>query len=136
MKPTPKAFIEGVGVLAVLLVIVGFMASERASQQRLVPTGRASTLSEYLDWQPASDEFAAIELDGRRHIIAYGPMCGWLPSGPSAYVFDDVGRLVDWSSDIGDHPAFDKKWGAQRSSGEATLNRNDAKRFADSGTAK
>ena len=130
MKPTFKLTATGIGVLAAVVLASGaFVAFERASQQRLVPAKRASTLSEFLDWQPACDTFAKINVGSKRHIIAYGPLCGWLPSGPSAYVFDDTGRLVDWSSDIGDSPSFDKKWGAQQSRGSATLHRSDVKRL-------
>ena len=46
---------------------------------------------------------ATVDVNGKQHVIAYGPMSSWLllSSGPSACVFDDTGRLVDWSSDIG-----------------------------------
>lgn len=40
-------------------------------------------------------------------------------SGPAGYVFDADGRLVDWSSDIGDDPAFDDRWTAQIARGRA-----------------
>jgi hypothetical protein len=54
-----------------------------------------------------------------------------LSSGPSACVFDDTGRLVDWSSDIGDDPRFDEKWSAQRSRRTARmLSRSDVQKRA------
>lgn len=39
-------------------------------------------------------------------------LCCWLAlsSGPSAYVFDETGRLVDWTSDMGDDPVFANPW--------------------------
>lgn len=33
-----------------------------------------------------------------------------LPSGPAANVFDDQGRLVDWSADTGDDSRFPNNW--------------------------
>lgn len=44
--------------------------------------------------------------------IAYAPMDYGLalPSGPAANVFDDQGRLVDWSADTGDDSRFPNNW--------------------------
>ena len=44
-----------------------------------------------------------------------------VPSGPSAYIFDRSGRLVEWCWDIGDNSAFDDKWAAQRSNGSSPV---------------
>ena len=74
-----------------------------------------------------------VDVNGKQHLIAYGPMSSWLllSSGPSACVFDDTGRLVDWSSDIGDDSQFDERWSAQRWRGTGrSLSRNEVERVA------
>jgi len=39
-------------------------------------------------------------------------MPSWtLPSGPSCYVFDSSGKLVDWIPDNGESRDWDNKWG-------------------------
>jgi hypothetical protein len=93
--------LRGLVVFAVL--IGGCFATEFVSRRRVNPTGRVSTLGGYLAWRPSAERFAAVEVNGRPHVIAYGPMSSWLllSSGPSAYAFDDAGRLVDWSPDGG-----------------------------------
>jgi hypothetical protein len=96
------------------LLICGGLVFEFVSTRRLNPAGHASNLNEYLLWRPSANEFATIDVDGRRHVIAYGPSAGLLASGPSAYVFDDTGQLVDWSADIGDNPRFELRWKAQQ----------------------
>ena len=73
-----------------------------------------------------------MDVNGERHVIAYGPMSSWilLSSGPSACVFDSTGRLVDWSSDIGDDSQFDRKWSAQDSFGSRSLSREEVEKLA------
>jgi len=120
------------GLIIVAALIGGCVTTEYLSRRRLDPTGRVATLSEYLAWRPSAEQFVAVVVDGRRHVIAYGPS-SWLllSSGPSAYVFDDTGRLVDWSSDVGDDPRFVERWRAQgsRASGR-TLSPDEVRKIA------
>jgi hypothetical protein len=116
-------------ILAAVL-LGGCVATELACYRRIVPDGRAATLAEYLAWRPSAAEFAVVETAGTRHVIAYGPKRSpMLASGPSAYVFDDTGRMVDWSADIGDDPAFDERWDAQ-GRGDRRVRREEVKRLA------
>jgi hypothetical protein len=115
------------------VLIGGWLTAESISHRRVNPAGRASNLNEYLAWRPSAEQFAQIDVGGKPHVIAYGPMSSWLllSSGPSACVFDDTGRLVDWSSDIGDDPRFDEKWSAQRSRRTARmLSRSEVRQLA------
>ena len=119
-------------LLVVLLALAALIGIETVAHRRVDPSGRASTLGEYLVWRPREQRFARIESDGRSHIIAYGPVSSWLllSSGPSAYVFDEAGRLVDWSADIGDDPHFDTRWNAQGA--RSALKRGEVERLAAS----
>jgi hypothetical protein len=121
------------GLIIFTVLIGGCFTTEYISHRRVNPTGRVSTLNEYLAWRPSAEQFAQVDVNGKPHIIAYGPMSSWLllSSGPSACVFDDTGRLVDWSSDIGDDSQFDEKWSAQRSRGAGrTLSRSEVQKLA------
>jgi hypothetical protein len=122
-------------ILAAAL-IGGCVATEVACYRRIVPDGRAATLAEYLAWRPSAAEFAVVETSGMEHVIAYGPSRSlMLASGPSAYIFDDTGRMVDWSPDIGDDPAFDERWTAQ-GRGDGRVKREEVERLADSASRR
>lgn len=99
------------------VLIGGYFTTEIVSHRRAVPTGRVSTLADYLSWRPSAEQFVAVDVSGQQYVIAYGPAGRWflMASGPAAYVFDSSGKLVDWSPDIGDDSGFDNKWNAQRS---------------------
>src|SRR5687768_11076889 len=104
------------GIVIFTVFVGGCLTTEYVSHRRVDPTGRVSDLGGYLAWRPSAEQFAVLNLNGEPHVIAYGPLSSWLmlSSGPSAYVFDQTGRLVDWSSDIGDDSEFDERWNAQR----------------------
>mgnify|MGYP001552173015 CR=1 FL=1 len=128
--PAMKRF-RGLIIFAVL--IGGCLTSEYVSHRRVDPAGRVTNLTAYLAWRPSAEHFAQVDIHGKPHVIAYGPMSSWvlLSSGPSACVFDDTGRLVDWSADIGDDPQFDEKWNAQRSRGSGrTLSGDQVRKMA------
>ena len=120
--------------LILLAGLIGLcVTAEFVGRRRVDPAGRASNLREYLAWRPSANRFAIVDVKGDPHLVAYGPKSSplLLSSGPSAYVFDRAGRLVDWSPDIGDDSAFDGTWDAQRSAQRAeTSSRSDAERFA------
>ena len=41
------------------------------------------------------------------HVVVFGTAALWtLPSGPPAYLFDESGRLVDFTCDVGDSTTF------------------------------
>lgn len=117
-------------IILFVLLVGGYTAIDAVLYRRVVPGDRVTTLHEFLEWQPAADDFVAVNANGERHVIAYGHAGGLLPSGPAAYVFDPAGNLVDWSPDIGDDSKFDDKWQAQRSRGDRVLSRLEVEKFA------
>lgn len=112
------------------VLIGGCFTVNTVLHRRADPTGRASTLSAFLAWRPSADQFALSEINGEQYVLAYGPAGRTLPSGPAGYVFGPDGKLVDWSWDIGDDPAFDDKWNAQRARGTRALPRSEVATMA------
>jgi hypothetical protein len=112
-------------VLAVfLLLVVLVVGLELWSSRGEVAPESVQTLKAYLDWRADANEF--IQLDGPQpHLAAIGPLVGLVPSGPSVYVFDANGQLVDATRDIGDDPDF-----ANRRRVRLSLPRED-RRFAE-----
>jgi hypothetical protein len=100
-------------IIIAALLVSGVIAVEYAMSIRVVPPADVKTLEAFLHWQPSARQFAVVEVQGGEHLIAYGQKSGMLPSGPSAYVFDRSGTLVDWSRDVGDNWRFAERWHAQ-----------------------
>jgi hypothetical protein len=117
-------------VIILGVLIGGCFTADYVRHRRADPTGRVSSLSEFLIWRPSTEQFALTEVDGQQYVLAYGPAGRTLPSGPAGYVFGPDGKLVDWSSDIGDDPAFDDKWDAQRARGTRPLSRSEVATMA------
>jgi hypothetical protein len=63
-----------------------------------------------------------VELAGQKHLVLFGTFQAIprFPSGFPAYVFDPAGRLVDWTPDDGDDPAFLQRWPGLGTGREAT----------------
>jgi hypothetical protein len=96
-------------VLGGALALFGiWIAWEWLALRAAVPSAAAETFDGWITWQAQPRQF--ILLPDESHLLALGPLVGPLPSGPSAYVFDSSGRLVDWTTDMGDAPRFEKKW--------------------------
>jgi hypothetical protein len=100
------------------VVIAMMFATDRLLYWRCVPPAGVTDVVSFLNWQPATERFAMLAGGDGQHLMATGRRGGLLPSGPSGYVFDRSGRLVDWSRDIGDDSRFDDHWKAQESWGK------------------
>ena len=89
--------------------VTAFFAYDAHERRKLVPPVDL-TLDTFFDWQPAT-KWAVIKTAGdEEYLILIGPLRGILPSGPSAYVFDKTGELVDWETDVGDSVRFERRW--------------------------
>ncbi|QDU07718.1 hypothetical protein [Gimesia aquarii] len=76
------------------------------------PEGKFTNVSEYLAQERPPSYITKINKQGTTFFIAYSSMdeVGLaLPSGPAAYVFDETGKLIQWSSDIGEDPQFQQQ---------------------------
>ena len=83
------------------LVAWGWMTS--AESARLTPPPSATTLEAFADCMPPPQRLAAIKDGGATRVIWIGETAMWsLASGPSCYVFDANGKLVQWDWETGD----------------------------------
>lgn len=92
----------------VLLVLAGFTSIEKRLRTRATPPAQVTTLANWMKWQATAEDFYLGPSE--THLTALGRSATLLPSGPSAYVFDASGQLVDWTADIGDDLTFGTKW--------------------------
>ena len=102
--------------LACCVLVVGGLGSWIFSEIRWSrinnPEGKFSAVSGYLAAGRLPTRVTKVRKDGATYFIAYSPMDTWLalPSGPAAYVFDETGKMINWSCDAGDDPNFEKNW--------------------------
>lgn len=109
-----KKIIKTKLIPAILILVLpcAWLLSEIRWSRINNPSGRFDNLQEYLEHGRYSERVIRVEKNGNAFFITHSPMDTWLaaPSGPAAYVFDENGRLVDWSNDMGDDPSFRKRW--------------------------
>lgn len=97
-------------ILFIVLPAVG-LGVELWLRGRTVPPQSVTTMDSFMRWRPETTEFVAVTgPSGGQHVLAYGSLGGQLASGPSAYVFDRSGRMVDRTTDIGDDGTFQRQW--------------------------
>ncbi len=96
----------------VSLLATGYIAAEICWTRINSPVGRFTTVAGYLAQGRMPSRVELCSIRGGDFWVAYAPMNYGLalPSGPAAYVFDDQGRLVDWSADTGDDSRFTFNW--------------------------
>ena len=92
--------------LTFLTVLFAYDAHQR---RKLIPPVDL-TLHTFFDWHPATKWTVMKTAADEEYLILIGPLRGILPSGPSAYVFDKTGELVDWETDVGDSVRFEGCW--------------------------
>jgi hypothetical protein len=127
MKPRQRLILIGALLLAGL---VTYLVVEWRLIRRTNPPQGVTDIHTFMKWRPETQQFVILQTINGEYLMANGEMRGTLPSGPSAYVFDRSGQLVDWSPDIGDAPAFDQRWQAQRSMGSpSTLRASEVKNW-------
>ena len=90
-----------------LVVFASCVAYDRAFMARARPPEGLATLEQFRRWKGAAViRQGTFESAGRTYTVMMGPAGRSLPSGPAAYLFDEQGRFIDWSSDIGDAPSY------------------------------
>jgi len=96
----------------VILLAMGYMAAEIHWTRINSPIGKFTTVAGYLAQGRMPSRVEVCSIRGGDFWVAFAPMDSGLalPSGPAAYVFDDQGRLVDWSADTGDDSRFTNNW--------------------------
>ena len=74
------------------------------------------TVQEFRKWKPQYTNAYRVSVRGSIYYLIEGEFARSLPSGPSAFVFDEHGNFVEWTSDCDDyyHPRIVFSKGAKR----------------------
>jgi len=111
--------INRIFVITLLAVVVGLLGSIVGGPiigryyipHRFTPREKAATIQQLEKDFGVKFEVRRVTARGRDYIVATAPMVGWaLQSGPPMYAFDSQGRLLDYTLDSGDDPAFMDRW--------------------------
>jgi hypothetical protein len=96
--------IETCCLAGVFICLAMFKMENARSRLSLAPPAGVTTLTRFADRMPPPRQLELYLQDGRRYIAWHGERMSLLtfPSGPSCYLFDDRGQLVDWQPETGD----------------------------------
>jgi hypothetical protein len=97
-------------IIIVVLLLTVWLSTELFLHRQTVPPVSVKDFSTFVMWQKSPRDIEVIHQGDSEYLFVMGRNGGIIPSGPSGYVFDRSGRLLDWSSDIGDDPRFRNKW--------------------------
>jgi len=86
---------------------------DHSHHKQSTPPEEVQTLERFAEVMPPPQFLQSFQRNENKYLLWAGPSAPWylLHSGPPTYIFDDSGRLIDWTPDRGDTPTFDKKWG-------------------------
>ncbi len=98
---TLKSWLQTIGVLFAIFVFWLFVAER--DMRLLAPPPSATNLETFAVEMPEPTRLSRIDDAGATKIIWIGDTAYWaIPSGPSCYVFDTNGHLIEWNPTTGD----------------------------------
>ena len=99
-------------VLVLLIPFISWLSFAAWKLQEIAPDENAQHLKEFLESMPSIEGIYSRQSGGTTYLQVEGTLPSWLllPSAPPMYSFDTTGKLVDWTSDYGDDPAFRRRW--------------------------
>ncbi|MEM7680637.1 MAG: hypothetical protein AAF288_01640 [Planctomycetota bacterium] len=114
-------------LIAVLVIsAVGFLGLDAWAHAKDRKPYEVDTLSAWLQWKghtTTAPEVLQHAFQGQVFVTTDGE--GLLPSGEGIYIFDEQGRLIDYSLDSGQDPSFAQDYGhrdlARRQVGDVTV---------------
>ena len=101
VSKTAKSWLRNIGICVALIAVLIFVGAR--DMQSLAPPPNATTLTTFADLMPEPTRLAQIEDAGETKIVWVGDTAMWaFPSGPSCYIFDSNGKLIEWDASTGD----------------------------------
>ena len=92
-----------IGLGAILALLFGRILIDRSLMSAARPPENLQTLEEFKAWKQGEIHGqGTFQHSGVTYTVLLAPAGRILCSGPSAYLFDEEGRFVDWTSDMGD----------------------------------
>jgi len=93
----------GVIIAVPILLLGGRVLLDQIPMSAARPPGNIQTLEDFQNWKRAeivgTGTFSTVSVT---YTVVLAPAGRYLASGRSAYLFDEQGRFVDWTPDMGD----------------------------------
>jgi len=90
-------------LIAIFFVVFAWIFLASAELKRLTPPETATNIRSFAECMPKPQRVARINDAGKTRIVWIGDTASWaLPSGPSCYIFDASGKLIEWNATTGD----------------------------------
>ncbi len=97
------------GIVAAL--VIGYVVAERISLSRARPPKDLKRFEEFQAWKRGKIiSEGTFQNSVGTYRVFLAPAGRLLASGPSAYLFDDQGRFIDWTPDTGDVPTIKNRF--------------------------
>ena len=102
-----KSKCKSIVTIAVMCALpVAYVFAAATYQSRFAPAPGVKTYAQ-LKVQGVPMQRSVRVANPANHVVVFGTAALWtLPSGPPAYLFDESGRLVDFTCDVGDSTTF------------------------------
>jgi len=102
----------GIGVIVIFtFFVVGMVAMTILNIKRLSPSSPGMSISDFAREKPAPQAIVPFEKNDRTYFGWIAELPSWdVPSGPPIYVFDESGKMIDFTIDVGDDPSFKDNW--------------------------
>ena len=94
----------GVIVAIPICLLGGCILLDQIPLSAARPPKDLKTIEDFRSWKGGAIMGKGIfESSSVTYTVMLAPAGRYLPSGPSAYLFDDKGQFVDWTADMGDY---------------------------------
>jgi hypothetical protein len=98
-----RTVFKGVTCCAVVILVgVAWGSVGWYERARLTPPHNATTLRDFAECMSSPTRLVKIQDEDATLIVWIGDTARTLPSGPSCYVFNSGGQLIDWAPETGD----------------------------------
>ena len=88
---------------AILVLLLAFVLLDQIPLSEARPPKSLNTIEDFRGWKEGKIMGrGTYQSSGVTYTVMLAPAGRYLASGPSAYLFDENGRFVDWTADMGD----------------------------------
>lgn len=124
---------EAIFLCLILFAIASSIANETWERKALAPPPGVTTLEAFAQSMPPPRHLITATYEGKRIFVWYGELMGLLtiPSGPSCYLFDESGNLIDWQAETGDGGPVERT--LRKSEGHRSITKAEALAFVEQG---
>lgn len=95
--------------VTILIVVIAYLAHDFASAARISPPPDGRNLGDLIRTLPPPNRLAWVVDCGANRLVWIGQLPRFtIRSGPPCYLFDEQGRLIDWTAETGEGWTYDE----------------------------